>query len=110
MEILVVLISLFTACLLLALTVQIYKIPVVGDALDFFAEVLSGPRFIYLAWPFLFSSNYRNKLIREHRNRVKWLAWIEYLMALIVFVFVCAFLYLVIHHNITRLLLDGRTF
>ena len=105
MEILVAVISLLAFGVFLAIATALSRIPVLGDALDFFAELASGPRFVYLAWPFLLSTAYRKKLILEHKNRIKWLAWVEYLFAIIVFLAICAIGLLVIYHNVKRLLL-----
>jgi hypothetical protein len=78
MEILVAVISLLVFGVFLAVAVALSKVPVLGNALDFFAELVSGPRFVYLAWPFLLSTAYRKEIILEHKNRIKWLAWVEY--------------------------------
>ncbi len=110
MEILVAVISLLVFGVFLAVAIVLSRIPILGDALDFFAELASGPRFVYLAWPFLLSSAYRKELILEHKNRIKWLAWVEYFLATIVFVAICAIGLLVIHHNVNRLLLQGAFF
>ena len=53
MEILVAVISLLVFGVFLAVAIVLSRIPVLGDVLDFFAELASGPRFVYLAWPFL---------------------------------------------------------
>lgn len=110
MEILVAVISLLVFGVFLAVAVALSKVPVLGNALDFFAELASGPRFVYLAWPFLLSTAYRKELILEHRNRIKWLAWVEYFLATIVFLAICAIGLLFIHHSVKRLLLQGALF
>ena len=110
MEILVAVISLFFFGVFLAVAVALSKVPVLGNVLDFFAELASGPRFVYLAWPFLLSTAYRKELILEHKNRIKWLAWVEYFLATIVFLAICAIGLLIIHHNVKRLLLQGALF
>lgn len=110
MEALAVLTSFFLIGILILIAVVLSKIPIIGDVLDFFAEVASGLRFIYLAWPFLLSKSYRHHILIEHQKRIKWLAWIEYLMATLVFILSCTFLFLVTHHNVTRLLLDRSSF
>ena len=110
MEILVAVISLFFFGVFLAVAVALSKVPVLGNVLDFFAELASGPRFVYLAWPFLLSTAYRKELILEHKNRIKWLAWVEYFLATIVFLTICAIGLLIIHHNVKRLLLQGALF
>jgi|TARA_B100000508_G_C11199408_1_gene152338 hypothetical protein len=110
MEILVAVISLVVFGVFLAVAAGLSRVPVLGNALDFFAELASGPRFIYLAWPFLLSTAYRKELILEHRDRIKWLAWIEYFLATIVFLAICAIGLLIIHHNVKRLLLQGALF
>ncbi|WP_269521292.1 hypothetical protein [Alteromonas sp. BMJM2] len=110
MEILVAVISLLVFGVFLAVAVALSRVPVLGNALDFFAELASGPRFVYLAWPFLLSTAYRKELIFEHRNRIKWLAWVEYILATIVFLAICAIGLLIIHHNVKRLLLQSALF
>ena len=110
MEILVAVISLLVFGVFLAVAAALSKVPVLGNVLDFFAELASGPRFVYLAWPFLLSTAYRKELILEHKNRIKWLAWVEYILATIVFLAICAIGLVVIHHNVNRLLLQGAFF
>ncbi|MCZ4238647.1 hypothetical protein BZA03_11428 [Alteromonas sp. I10] len=77
MEILVAVISLLVFGVFLAVAAALSKVPVLGNVLDFFAELASGPRFVYLAWPCLLSTAYRKELILEHKNRIKWLAWVR---------------------------------
>ena len=110
MEDLVAVISLLVFGVFLAVAVALTKVPVLGNVLDFFSELASGPRFVYLAWPFLLSTAYRKELILEHKNRIKWLAWVEYILATIVFLAICAIGLVVIHHNVNRLLLQGAFF
>ena len=110
MEILVAVISLLVFGVFFAVALALSRVPVLGNALDFFAELASGPRFVYLAWPFLLSTAYRKELILEHRKRIKWLAWVEYFLATIVFLAICAIGLLIIHHNVKRLLLQGALF
>ena len=82
----------------------ISQIPLVSDALDFLAEIASGPRFVYMGWPWIFSSSFRRDLRREHSTRNPLLAYAEYLLALVSFVVQLLLMFLVSSALVTKLL------
>lgn len=54
---------------------------------DFVGEIGSGPRFIYMAFPWLFSRSYREEIRLEYKGRNKIIAWAEFSLAVLFFVF-----------------------
>lgn len=53
--------------------------------MDLLGEIGSGPRFIYMAFPWLVSKTYRETIKAEYQIRNKVLAWIEFIFAAIFF-------------------------
>ena len=48
---------------------------------DFLGEIGSGPRFVYMAFPWLLSKSYREDIRLEYRRRNRVLAWLEFSLA-----------------------------
>ncbi len=55
--------------------------------IDFLGEIGSGPRFVYMAFPWIFSKSYRQEIRLEYRNRNKAMAWVEFSLAALSLVF-----------------------